>query len=640
MNENPYHSGIPAHTNLATSQAQGSGQQVTQHQPNQSNFHHQQIQNHGHIHDHGHNHFLQQNQTQQVQHDMYSYYHDSRDNYDNNHTNYDHSQRHGNSRYPPGLTPNSQQIQIQTPHSNSLQTSEQIQAHHPHEANTLTAAGTNNLTGIVFPGVNPRVASVRALELHPSVIRQMNQSVEVPLPGQASGTTCPENHPPRVTQKRNTGRRRQDPPRSAPTTAPTSTTTPTSTQTPASTSTRAIVNLFLPKSLRGERDSEKSPSINLPTAEDMMKRSSVELRALASKHAKGSSVPPALTDLFMRLHDEFDKVLAINCINNQVAVPAVHKLWGVKESRKGAHKYQRFTQSEEVREMYRNASGVATGEGSKLALTRWRGMSQAEQDSYKVENQPINEPVNVASSSIESVPDVESNNTRGKNQSMASARVAVNNFMIKWQIEANNMSATYMGDFVMMGVSNHLGNDAYQVVRATPRALKWVEHDKLCDPQKHVAAQLQAFVTGTEAGLLNLSKLKVDERARCREALSNLISLKTEGTTNKWLWKGCEEKLAIEGYYVHFAPDSKSQASDIMQDSNKLTPTQARNVLADLEHNRILILETEAGPTRKTKQKRPHHDTPTTPPVDNTPPAEAIPNASNTPPAEHSSIET
>ncbi|EGG11528.1 uncharacterized protein MELLADRAFT_91101 [Melampsora larici-populina 98AG31] len=626
MNNNPYHSGIPAHTNLGTSQPQGSGQQITQHEPNQANFHHQHNQNHGHLHDHGHIHSLQQhggqqNQAQQVQRDVYRYphpdpdYHDSCDNHDNNHFNYDNSHSYGNPCYPPGLTtPHSQQSH--NTHSNSLQNSEQIQAHHTHEANTQA--------GIVFPAVNPRVASVHALELHPSV-RQPNRSVQVPLTAHGSGTTCPENQPPRVSQKRNLGRRRQEPPRSAPTTAPTSTTTPTSTQTQASTSTRAIVNLFLPNTLRGEQDSDKSPSINLPTPEDMMNRSSVELRTLAAKHAKGSTVPPALTDLFMRLHDEFDKVLAINCINNQVAVPAVHKLWGVKASRKGAHKYHRFTQSQAVREIYRNTSGVATGEGSKSASTRWRELSKAEQDSYKVENQPINEPVNVASSSLDSVPDAESNNTRGKNRSLANARVAVNNFMIKWQIEANDMAATYKGDFVMM---------------ATPRALKWVEHDKLCDPQKHVAAQLQAFVTGTEAGLLNLSKLKVDERARCREALSNLISLKTEGTTNKWPWKGCEEKLAIEGYYVHFAPDSKSQESDIMQDSNKLTPSQARNVLADLEHNRILILETEAGPTRKTKRKRPHHDTPpTTPLADNTPPAPPEANANNTPRADHSSIE-
>lgn len=72
------------------------------------------------------------------------------------------------------------------------------------------------------------------------------------------------------------------------------------------------------------------------------------------------------------------------------------------------------------------------------------------------------------------------------------------------------MAATYHGDFAMIGVSNYLGGDAYQIVRGTPRALQWVEHDKLCDPKKHVAAQLQSFVTGTEAGLLNLSKLKVD----------------------------------------------------------------------------------------------------------------------------------
>lgn len=62
-------------------------------------------------------------------------------------------------------------------------------------------------------------------------------------------------------------------------------------------------------------------------------------------------------------------------------------------------------------------------------------MSKAEQDSYKVENQPLNEPVNHASSSLDSVPESDSKDTRGKGRSLASIRVAVDNFMMKWQIE-------------------------------------------------------------------------------------------------------------------------------------------------------------------------------------------------------------
>ena len=72
------------------------------------------------------------------------------------------------------------------------------------------------------------------------------------------------------------------------------------------------------------------------------------------------------------------------------------------------------------------------------------------------------------------------------------------------------MAETYEGNFVMIGVSNYLGDDSYQIVRATPRALQWVGHDKMLNSKNHIAAQLHAFVTGTETGQLNLSKTKVD----------------------------------------------------------------------------------------------------------------------------------
>lgn len=72
------------------------------------------------------------------------------------------------------------------------------------------------------------------------------------------------------------------------------------------------------------------------------------------------------------------------------------------------------------------------------------------------------------------------------------------------------MAATYQGDFVIIGVSNYLGNDAYQIVRATPRAQMWIDNDKKCNPQTHIAAQFQSYVTGTATGLLNSNHGKVD----------------------------------------------------------------------------------------------------------------------------------
>ncbi|KAH9822295.1 hypothetical protein DFH28DRAFT_1180625 [Melampsora americana] len=422
-----------------------------------------------------------------------------------------------------------------------LTRSKQIQDHHTHQQNSRVMVSPANIA---------RVPSVMTQESRPQVSHATIKPSARPLthPNQVTGTR-PEVQAPKTSQKRNSGRRPI---------ASTSTTTTTSTPTQApTTTTRTIVNLFLPNSLRGERECLQGTPLNLPTPEDMMNKSSVDLRIIASKHAKGSTVPAAKQKLFMRLYDEFDK----------------------------------------IRGAYRDASGVASGEASTFASIKWNEMSKEEQDSYKAENHTVN----TSSNTIDSAPQADTkkepiyHNARAKKNSLASARLAVTNFMIKWQNEARDIAATYEGDFAIIGVSNYLGNDAYQIARGTPRALKWLDNDRVCNPRKHIAAQLQSYVTGTEAGLLNSSKAKVDDRTKCREALSDLISMRTRRAFEKWPWKGCQEKLAAKGYVIQFAPDSKSQANDIMQENNKIT-----------------ILETEAGPIRNAKRKRNHSpdDTP------------------------------
>lgn len=81
------------------------------------------------------------------------------------------------------------------------------------------------------------------------------------------------------------------------------------------------------------------------------------------------------------------------------------------------------------------------------------------------------------------------------------------------QAVAVDMAATYHGDFAMIGVSNYLGGDAYQIVRGSPRAMTWVDRGKISNPRQHIAARLQAYVTGTEAGLVNSGQAKVDSKS-------------------------------------------------------------------------------------------------------------------------------
>ncbi|EGF98311.1 uncharacterized protein MELLADRAFT_96022 [Melampsora larici-populina 98AG31] len=457
-----------------------------------------------------------------------------------------------------------------------LTQSQKTQDHHAYQQNSSAMVSPANIT---------RVTSVIAQESRPHIVQPSNtQHTQLPprqLPppsqvqphhSQATGTRS-EVQARKKSQKRNSGR--------GPITTTSSTTnTSIPTQTPTTT-TQAIVSLFLPNSLRGEKDRSQLTPSNLPTSEEMMNKSSVELRILASKHAKGSTVPPDKQKLIMCLYKELDKY-----------------------ANYGA---------------YRDASGVASGEASKFASVKWNEMSKEEQDSYKVGNQTTNSAT--SSNTIDSASDANTNtssttkepvyhNAQAKNLSLANTQIAVNNFMIKWQEEARDVAATYEGDFLIIGVSNYLGNYAYQIARGTPRALKWLDNNKSCNQMNHIAAQLQSYVTGTEAGLLMSSKAKVDDRTKCREALSDLIHTRTKRAFEKWPWKGCEQKLAVKGYFIQFDPDSKSQASDITQDNNK-----------------ILILETEAGPIRNAKRKRNHNsdpdDTPTatSPTVDTTSPS-------------------
>ncbi|KAH9823934.1 hypothetical protein DFH28DRAFT_1161937 [Melampsora americana] len=519
---NYYQSGIPADAHRATSQGQ------LHHPPNQPNFHHtgfisvgQQSPNHGHLHERTHipsQHVDQHHQAQQAHQKSYnSSYHE----YETAYNNYD------NPCYPAGLTVHSQ---ANNPHVNSiLQLKSDPSVIQPlvQASNAQsTPMSRNPHTNVVCPANHLCVPLILALESHPSVI-QLSKTQSTQLSSHTNAQNCDKGHccheAPIVHE-------------SQPKIDPTSTTTTTSTQAqmqePTPT-TPAIVNLFLPNSLKGVNDALQGLPSNLQTPEDMMQKPLVKLQMLAAKHAKGSTVLPSNKNLFLPLYKEFNKVLAINCINNQVSVS--ENCRGGKAYWRGPKKYQQLCMIN---------SGLANGAGSKLVLIIWNTKSKAEQDSYKVENQTLN---STSSNSITPVLHADANNAQAKNWSLTSVQVAVDRFMIKLQIESNNMAATYLGDFAMIGVSDHLGDDAYQIVQATPHALK--------------SAQLQAFVTATKAGLLNLSKVKV-------YVLSTLLSLRTKGTTNEWLWKGFKEKPDALGYFVQFAPDLKSQAGNIMQDSN------------------------------------------------------------------------
>lgn len=204
---------------------------------------------------------------------------------------------------------------------------QQSQVHDQHEANRIDH----------FSLVNQHhVLPVDSLDPRTSLIQQRSTHQQI---------STADLRPPESSQRHNKGRNRREAPRLHPRSEATSVPTLSSTpQVQEPSTTRAIVNSFLPNSLRGE--SQSSLPSTLPTPDEMMKKSSVQLRMLASKHAKNkkvSSLPHDLQGYFMDLYDEFDKVLAINCINHQVSVASVHQLWYDSSLQSWKYTYQTLT---------------------------------------------------------------------------------------------------------------------------------------------------------------------------------------------------------------------------------------------------------------------------------------------------------
>lgn len=88
-------------------------------------------------------------------------------------------------------------------------------------------------------------------------------------------------------------------------------------------------------------------------------------------------------------------------------------------------------------------SGVESGEASTSVSITWQRKTKEEKDAYKAQNQATGDPEPrseepLESSHLESITlsnDPVGPNTRTKNLPLASARTAVNNFMIRWQAE-------------------------------------------------------------------------------------------------------------------------------------------------------------------------------------------------------------
>jgi hypothetical protein len=79
--------------------------------------------------------------------------------------------------------------------------------------------------------------------------------------------------------------------------------------------------------------------------------------------------------------------------------------------------------------------------------------------------------------------------------------------------QATRITQRCNAQFIMFGVSNHLGPHSFQYMRSTPGATPFLEFSLDADQAKHYAARFQSFITGyTEHQLASVGKSKSKRR--------------------------------------------------------------------------------------------------------------------------------
>ncbi|KAG0151949.1 hypothetical protein CROQUDRAFT_693953 [Cronartium quercuum f. sp. fusiforme G11] len=120
----------------------------------------------------------------------------------------------------------------------------------------------------------------------------------------------------------------------------------------------------------------------------------------------------------------------------------------------------------------------------------------------------------------------EPNQFHANTRSLRCVDSKVRAFLRVWGLKANDMSKCFPVDFVIVAVSSHLSNFAFQYIHSTPGLWSWVEQDQTANPLATTAAKMQASWTGVSVGGLQapaLAKPGSEERSKIQASMDKLI---------------------------------------------------------------------------------------------------------------------
>ncbi|WAQ86484.1 hypothetical protein PtA15_7A210 [Puccinia triticina] len=176
--------------------------------------------------------------------------------------------------------------------------------------------------------------------------------------------------------------------------------------------------------------------------------------------------------------------------------------------------------------------------------------------------------------------------------------------MDEWLKQATRLGARHSAEFIIFGVSNHLGPHAFQFMQSTPGATPFLQFSLDSNQKKHYPARFQSFITGhTESKLAALARPKKKRCARngmsVTDRMHQLINEATSGIREKWPWTDTQAHLADIGYKVVIAPKARINPSWIMKPSRFLSGPQMQMLHLDLDSQLIDLVRIPRVPFPK-----------------------------------------
>lgn len=389
--------------------------------------------------------------------------------------------------------------------------------------------------------------------------------------------------------------------------------------------------------------------------EEMLKKTIFELAQQAQESSKGAMSEDD-RQFFLDYHTKQRKLLIIEAIERGVSLPMIDEFLGKRIALKNSNCWNEYLKTDEARAVFRETRGIDNQDAMSKVSAMWWQLTPEQRRSFATRTNPTGDhngapdtdqddraalPAeherNGTSSDSAAI---ENNGTsiqtalpgdtleRPHLRSSVSFREAadeVQTHMDKWLELATRITQRCNAQFIMFGVSNHLGPHSFQYMRSTPGATPFLEFSLDADQAKHYAARFQSFITGyTEHQLASIGKSNSKRRMKngvtIADRMAQLIHDKTQGVFCKWPWTKTDARLLHRGYKLVLAPNARVSPDWLKRPSRGLSGADVTMLHLDLDDQLIDFIRVPRvpmGDDKDASESAPENDCPASPVPDN-----------------------